>query len=374
MSRESGIDITLRVETLRRARSLNRLTGAWKRIAANAANYLQLLQLQEGNGPVVSHSCGLLLAYAYPERIASARPGNNARFQLANGKYAMFSHQDDLAHEPWLAVAHMDLREGDGKIFLAAALDPTDLQSLLREEESLYWDTRKGGLQAFTEWKLGALVLQRKALTRIPEALISGAIAKAIATDGLSLLNWDETMEQMQARIASVKIWYPDQLWPDTDTDYLLQSAENWLGPYLSTCRKPDDLKKLNLSDCLLYSLSWEQQQALNTLVPDKLEVPSGSKLPIRYFMNGATPVMAVRLQEVFGLADTPKVNSGRMAIVLHLLSPGYKPVQVTSDLKSFWDNLYHDVKKELQRRYPKHAWPDDPWSAKAVAKGKSVK
>lgn len=374
MSRESGIDITLRVETLRRARSLNRLTGAWKRIAANAANYLQLLQLQEGNGPVVSHSCGLLLAYAYPERIASARPGNNARFQLANGKYAMFSHQDDLAHEPWLAVAHMDLREGDGKIFLAAALDPTDLQSLLREEESLYWDTRKGGLQAFTEWKLGALVLQRKALTRIPEALISGAIAKAIATEGLSLLNWDETMEQMQARIASVKIWYTDQLWPDTDTDYLLQNAENWLGPYLSTCRKPDDLKKLNLSDCLLHSLSWEQQQALNTLVPDKLEVPSGSKLPIRYFMNGATPVMAVRLQEVFGLADTPKVNSGRMAIVLHLLSPGYKPVQVTSDLKSFWDNLYHDVKKELQRRYPKHAWPDDPWSAKAVAKGKSVK
>lgn len=374
MSRESGIDITLRVETLRRARSLNRLTGAWKRIAANAANYLQLLQLQEDNGPVASHSCGLLLAYAYPERIASARPGNNARFQLANGKYAMFSHQDDLAHEPWLAVAHMDLRDGDGKIFLAAALDPTDLQSLLREEESLYWDTRKGGLQAFTEWKLGALVLQRKALTRIPEALISGAIAKAIATEGLSLLNWDETMEQTQARIASVKIWHPDQLWPDTDTDYLLQNAENWLGPYLSTCRKPDDLKKLNLSDCLLHSLSWEQQQALNTLVPDKLEVPSGSKLPIRYFMNGATPVMAVRLQEVFGLADTPKVNSGRMAIVLHLLSPGYKPVQVTSDLKSFWDNLYHDVKKELQRRYPKHAWPDDPWSAKAVAKGKSVK
>lgn len=374
MSRESGIDITLRVETLRRARSLNRLTGAWKRIAANAANYLQLLQLQEDNGPVVSHSCGLLLAYAYPERIASARPGNNARFQLANGKYAMFSHQDDLAHEPWLAVAHMDLREGDGKIFLAAALDPTDLQSLLREEESLYWDTRKGGLQAFTEWKLGALVLQRKALTRIPEALISGAITKAIATEGLSLLNWDEAMEQTQARIASVKIWHPDQLWPDTGTDYLLQYAESWLGPYLSTCRKPDDLKKLNLSDCLLHSLSWEQQQTLNTLVPDKLEVPSGSKLPIRYFMNGATPVMAVRLQEVFGLADTPKVNNDLMAVVLHLLSPGYKPVQVTSDLKSFWDNLYHDVKKELQRRYPKHAWPDDPWSAKAVAKGKSVK
>lgn len=374
MPRESGIDITLRIETLRRARSLNRLTGAWKRIAANAANYLQLLQLKKDNGLVASHSCGLLLAYAYPERIASARPGNNARFQLANGKYAIFSHQDDLAHEPWLAVAHMDLREGDGKIFLGAALDPTDLQSLVRAEDSLYWDTRKGGLQAFTEWKLGALVLQRKALTKIPEELVAETIAKVLTTEGLSLLNWDEAMEQTQARIASLKSWYPDQNWPDTDTDHLLQNTLHWLGPYLNTCRKPDDLKRLILSDCLLHTLSWEQQQALDELVPARLEVPSGSKLPIRYFMNGTTPVMAVRLQEVFGLADTPKVNRNQTAVVLHLLSPGYKPVQVTGDLKSFWNNLYHDVKKELQRRYPKHAWPDDPWSAQAVAKGRCVK
>jgi ATP-dependent helicase HrpB len=121
-----------------------------------------------------------------------------------------------------------------------------------------------------------------------------------------------------------------------------------------------------------LHSLEWEKQNALNALAPAKIEVPSGSKINIQYFDNGATPVLAVRLQEVFGLADTPVINNGKTRLVLHLLSPGYKPVQVTSDLKSFWNNLYFEVKKELKRRYPKHSWPDDPWTAPAVAKGRS--
>lgn len=374
MPRDTGIDINLRIEALRRLREQNRLTGAWKRIAANANYYLNLLGLKESNTAIDAHSAGLVLAFAYPERIASARPGNNARFQLANGKYALLAHQDNLAHEPWLAIAHVDMREGDGKIFLAAALDPSDLKSLVREEELLYWDTRKGGLQAFTEWKLGTLVLRRKPLPIVSQQLIVEAICKAIANEGLSLLNWDEPMAQLQARVASLRIWDTNADWPDSSTDYLLTQAQHWLGPYLETCKKPDDLKKLNLEVCFLNSLSWEQQQQLNALAPSKLNVPSGSKLPITYFMNGATPLMAVRLQEVFGLADTPRVNNNRTPVVLHLLSPGYKPVQVTTDLKSFWNNLYHEVKKELQRRYPKHAWPDDPWQAKAVAKGKSVK
>jgi ATP-dependent helicase HrpB len=374
MSRETGIDINLRVEQLRRQRTYNKLSGAWRRIASNASYYLQLLQLKEDNGAVENYTSGLLLAYAYPERIASARPGNNARFQLANGKYVMFSHQDDLAHKAWITAAHVDLREGEGKVFMAAALDPQDLKGLVKEVSNIVWDTRKGGLQAFKEWKLGALVLQRKAITQIEKEQVVSAIVKVLQTEADSLLNWDEEAEQLLARIASLKRWNKDSEWPDLAREKLIQDSEKWLGPYVENCRKPEDLKRINLSECLLFSLSWEQQQELNRLVPSKMEVPSGSKIPIRYFINGATPVLAVRLQEMFGVAETPKVNNEKTAVVLHLLSPGYKPVQVTGDLKSFWNNLYHEVKKELQRRYPKHAWPEDPWSAKAVAKGKSVK
>lgn len=374
LNRESGIDINLRVEQLRRLRSQKRLSGTWKRIAGNASYYLQLLNLKEDNGQVPAYASGLLLAYAYPERIASARPGNNARFQLANGKYVVFSHQDDLAHEPWLTAAHVDLRDGEGKIFMAAALDPSDLQSLVKEKQSLHWDTRKGGIQAFTEWKLGALVLQRKPLAQVKGEQVVNTIIQALQTEADSLLSWDEGMEQLQARIGSLKQWNGADAWPDISREALVENAKVWLAPYIENCRKPEELKKLNLSNCLVHSLSWEQQQQLNELTPVKLDVPSGSKIPIKYFSNGATPVLAVRLQELFGVAETPKLNNGKTPVVLHLLSPGYKPVQVTGDLKSFWNNLYHDVKKELQRRYPKHSWPDDPWSAKAVAKGRSVK
>jgi ATP-dependent helicase HrpB len=144
----------------------------------------------------------------------------------------------------------------------------------------------------------------------------------------------------------------------------------DWLGFYLPKVKRPDDLKKINLSEALLQYLTWEQQQTLNALAPAKINVPSGSNIGIEYLANGETPVLSVRLQEVFGMADTPTINHGKIPLVLHLLSPGFKPVQVTSDLRSFWNNTYFEVKKELKRRYPKHAWPDDPWTEKAVAKG----
>jgi ATP-dependent helicase HrpB len=146
------------------------------------------------------------------------------------------------------------------------------------------------------------------------------------------------------------------------------------LGPYLKDVKNPGDLKRINLAEALYHSLSWDQQQALDTLAPKRIEVPSGSRISLQYFSNALSPVLSVRLQEVFGMSDTPTVNKGKMPVVLHLLSPGYKPVQVTSDLRSFWNNTYHEVRKELQRRYPKHAWPDDPWTAPAVRKGRSEK
>jgi ATP-dependent helicase HrpB len=373
LPRDSGIDINLRVEALRRARMNNSL-GRFARIEKVASSYRKMLNVEMDNGAVDVFETGLLLAYAYPERIAFARPGNNAQFQLANGKYAMVGHKDDLSHEPWLAVAHMDLRDGLGKIFLAAPLNPKDLLPMVKEQELILWDTRKGGIIATKELKIGSLVLQSKIITSPNEELVTEAICNAIKTEGENLLNFDESMVQLQNRILSLRLWNPDESWPDVSTSVLLNYNKEWLGPYIKAIKKPDDLKKINLVEALYHSLDWEKQQALNVLAPQKLEVPSGSNISIQYFSNGAVPVLSVRLQEVFGLSDTPIINNGKTKVVMHLLSPGYKPVQVTSDLNSFWNNLYFEVKKELQRRYPKHAWPDDPWTAPAVAKGRSYR
>ncbi len=374
LPRETGIDINLRVEALRRWRNQNNSGGRFFRIEKVSASYRKLLNIEAGNGPVDVFESGFLLAHAYPDRIASARPGNNAQFQLANGRIATAGHKDDLAHEAWLSVAHMDLRDGLGKIFLAAPLNPKDLKSLVKEVEIVTWDTRRGGLIASKDLRIGNIVLQSKPLNSASAEQLQEAISKAIANEGEQLLDFDEDMHQLQNRIKSLKLWNSGEIWPDVNTETLLEANNSWLAPYLKEVKKPEDLKKIKLSDALFHSLDWEQQQALNKLAPSKLEVPSGSRINIQYFPNGATPVLAVRLQEVFGLEDTPAVNNGKNKVVLHLLSPGYKPVQVTSDLKSFWNNLYHEVKKELQRRYPKHAWPDDPWTAPAVAKGRSHK
>jgi ATP-dependent helicase HrpB len=374
LPRESGVDINLRIEALRRARMNGGNTNRFTRIEKVAASYRQLLKVDVDNGAVDVFETGLLLAYAYPERIAFARPGNNAQFQLANGKYAMIGHKDDLAHEPWLAVAHMDLREGLGKIFLAAPLNPKDLLPMVKEQETIVWDTRKGGILASKELKIGSLVLQSKVLSSPNEEQVVEAITNAIKTEGENLLNFDEAMMQLQNRILSLRQWNVNDNWPDMTTATLLHENKTWLGPYLKTVKKTEDLKKINLAEALFHSLNWDMQQRLNELAPQKIAVPSGSNIQLLYFENGATPVLSVRLQEVFGLSDTPLINRGNIKVVMHLLSPGYKPVQVTSDLKSFWNNLYFEVKKELQRRYPKHAWPEDPWTAPAVAKGRSYK
>ena len=374
LPKDSGIDLNLRIEALRRARSNNAFTNKFKRIEKNAASYRKLLNLEIDNSIIDAYETGLLLAYAYPERIASAKPGNNAQFQLANGKIAAAGHKDDLAHEAWLAVANMDLRDGLGKIFMAAPLNPKDLIHLVKEKQNINWDTRKGGLIASTELKIGSIVLKSSPIKNPDSELVIEAICNAIKTEGESLLDFTDAFTQLQHRIGSLAQWHPDESWPQSTTTYLLQNAKEWLGPYVKDIRKVEELKRLDVYEALLHSLTWEQQQLLEQLAPAKLEVPSGSKIRIEYFANGSQPIIAVRLQEVFGMTDTPTVNKGTIKTVLHLLSPGYKPVQVTTDLKSFWNNTYHEVKKELQRRYPKHAWPDDPWSATAVAKGRSTK
>ena len=370
LPRETGIDINLRIEALRRGRGNNGLGNKFFRIEKVAASYRKLLQVQPDNNPFDSYETGLLLAYAYPERIAFARVGNNAQFQLANGKYAVVGHRDDLGNEPWLAVAHLDIRDGLGKIFLAAPLNPKDLRPLVTQQELITWDSRKGGLIAQTEMRIGSIVLQTKPLPTPSIEQTNKAIAHAVQNEGEVLLNFDETMYQLQCRISSLTIWNADQTWPKVNTDSLLLGNINWLGNYYIGIKKNEELKRINLTEALWQFLSWEQQQLLEKLAPASIKVPSGSKIPIQYFPNGESPILSVRLQEVFGMLETPKIYNGKMPLILHLLSPGFKPVQVTSDLRSFWSNTYFEVRKELKRRYPKHAWPDNPLEALPVAKG----
>ncbi|MFA6259983.1 MAG: ATP-dependent helicase HrpB [Bacteroidia bacterium] len=374
MPRDSGIDINLRIELLRRTRAQGKPGNKLARIEKIAAQYRNLLKAEVDNNSVDVFETGLLLAYAYPERIACARTGNNAQFQLANGKIATAGHRDDLAHESWLAVANMDARDGLGKIFLAAPLNPKDLLPLVKEKETIQWDLRKGSLQATKDLRIGSIVLKSVPLKEPDAQLVEEALKQFLHSEGEKVLNFDEHTSQLQNRILSLRQWNPDQDWPDVRTSALLQGEMEWLMPFTIHARKNEDLEKLNLGEAIHSSLNRDQQELLNRLAPEKIEVPSGSKIMVTYFANGDTPILAVRLQEVFGLADTPKVNQGKNAVVMHLLSPGYKPVQITGDLRSFWNNTYFEVKKELQRRYPKHAWPDEPWEAKAVAKGRPKK
>ena len=367
LASQAGVDLNLRIEGLRRFRGQVNGAFAYKKMDQVAGQYRKLFSVVPENSPVDPWATGLLLAYAYPERIAAARPGNNAQFQLANGKIAQLGHKDDLAHESWLAVAHLDARDGMGKIWMAAPLNPKDLAPMLKTKEVLEWDRKKGGLQAHAEIRIGAIVLGNRPLPKVNPELAVQLLLETLKEEGRFLLDWSDAVLGLIARVQSLAIWHPEQNWPDWDVDSLCVNAANWLEPYLMGITKNEELKKLNLSQFLYHSLSYEQQQDLENMAPSSLQVPSGSEIQIAYQEDGSAPRLAVRLQELFGMLETPKVNEGRNPILIELLSPGYKPVQLTQDLKSFWTSGYFEVKKELKQRYPKHSWPDDPIKAMAV-------
>ncbi|HSI75990.1 MAG TPA: ATP-dependent helicase HrpB [Lunatimonas sp.] len=359
-----SLDVSLRVEFLRRHRMDKKNRRAVDKIEKVAQVYRKLLQISTENDPVDPYAVGLLLAYAYPERIATSSPGN--KFQLANGKLAAMDNKDDLAHQPWLAIAHMDAREKLGKIFSAAPLNPKDLTPMIKRRDKISWETKQGGLIMQEEWRIGQIILQRTPLKTPDKSTRLAVVLQAIKNEGQHLLNFNSEVINWQNRVNCLRRWNADQGWPDVSTKTLLQICEDWLILYLDRVKSVDDLKKINLIEVLENSLPYDLGQLLPQLAPENLEVPSGSKIGIQYQEIGP-PILAVRLQELFGLMETPSINSGKMPLLIHLLSPGFKPVQVTTDLKSFWNNAYHEVKKEMKRRYPKHYWPDNPLVAEAV-------
>ena len=327
LPREAGIDINERIIALRtfRKNGGNGKGRGFAKIDKIASSYRKLFNIEPDNDDFDPFETGILLTYAFPERIACARPGNNAQFQLSNGKLAQAGHKDDLAWEPWLAVANLDARDGMGKIFMASPLNPKDLMPLVKEQEVVTWDTEEGGLQATLDMRIGNIVLKSTPLPEPDESHLIDAICDAIKKEGEQLLNFDKEVIQWQNRVLSLRKWNPQEHWPDVSTPTLLFTNKEWLAPYLDNVKTPQQLKKLDLKEILHYSLTHEQQQKINKLAPTKIEVPSGSNITLDYQKNGSAPVLAVRLQEMFGLADTPTVNNGNQPVLLHLLSPGFK-------------------------------------------------
>ncbi|WP_291784793.1 ATP-dependent helicase HrpB [Cecembia sp.] len=364
---DAGVDINLRLEALRRARKESLSIKGLQKIEKAAKQFRKLFDSEPDNNPFDPFETGLLIASAYPERIACSKPGNNARFQLANGRLAMFSHKDDLANESWLAISHIDERDNVGKIFMASPMNPKDLVPFLKEKRVIQWDLKKGGLIAQKTLSIGGIVLRSEPLSEFSDEEKLKAISHAIRSQGEKLLNFSEEVIQFCNRVCSLRIWNQDEDWPDYHIPFLLQQNETWLGPYVQQVKKNEDLNKLDLKSILFHQLNYGQQEVLDSLAPERIKVPSGTAIKVNYGKDGEVPVLAVRLQEIFGMLETPRINAGKTPLLLHLLSPGFKPVQVTSDLRSFWQKTYFEVKKDLKRRYPKHAWPENPLEAQAI-------
>ncbi|MBS2097574.1 ATP-dependent helicase HrpB [Carboxylicivirga linearis] len=367
LGKDAGIDINLRIEALRRYRSGNLKNNKLKRIERVSLQYRKMLNCEVDNSDFDPYETGLLLAFTYPERIAHCKPGNNAQFKLANGRIAAAGHQDDLAHEEWLAIANLNATDGVGRIFLASPLNPRDLVSMVKNVDRVSWNTKDGGFKAVSELRIGSIVLQSRPLPDYDESAKTDAICDAIKKEGISLLNFNKEVVQWQNRVLSLRAWNKEQSWPDVSNEELIATCDEWLAPYLSNVKRPEDLKKINLKEVLQHHLTYDLQQQLDKLAPERIEVPSGSKIKIQYSDNGDKPVLAVRLQEVFGLITTPRVNTGKVSLLMHLLSPGFKPVQITGDLESFWNDAYFEVRKELRARYPKHEWPENPLETAAI-------
>lgn len=369
---EAGIDINLRIEALRRCRRDSRNERAYQRIEKVASSYRSIVKVEADNGVVDCYLAGSLIASAYPERIASAWVGNNAMFRLSNGSVAMAEHTDMLAHESWLAIASLNASSDRGRIFLASPLDPSDLKDRVVEVDNVSWDSREGRVVAQREMRIGRLVLSSKPLHNIERSDIDSAILNAVKREGLSMLDFNgDDFRRLQNRILSIALWHPDEDWPDVSTESLMANASSWLAPYIGKAMNVADLKRIDIAEALLRSLDYEKQLAVGRLAPTHVRVPSGSNIKLEYQPNGSPPVLAVRLQECFGLAETPTVDNGNQKVMMHLLSPGFKPVQITQDLRSFWDNAYFDVRKELRNRYPKHVWPDEPWTEAPTRRAK---
>jgi ATP-dependent helicase HrpB len=335
----------------------------------------QLGRRRPGQQPVSApmaeaDAVGLLLAFAYPDRIGRARAPDSGRYVLSGGRGAVLPGPAALARSEYIVVAALDAGDREARIQLAAPVDLALLLEhfahLVEDAERVEWDPRTASVAARRVRSLGGLVIEDAPL-HSPGAQATAAMIDGLRALGLACLPWTRELEQWRARVAFARANDPrgSAAWPDVTDAALLDTAGQWLAPWLDGITRRDHLARLDLRGALHGLLDWDAQRRLDAFAPTHLTVPSGSRIAIDY--SSGVPTLSVRLQEVFGLTASPRVAEGRVPVTMELLSPARRPVQVTRDLESFWSRGYHEVRKELKGRYPKHYWPDDPHEAVAT-------
>jgi ATP-dependent helicase HrpB len=354
--------------------------GALSAIDQAAKQWRRRLRLTS-NPPASApaHLLGDLLLHAFPERIARQHPNDPRRYQMANGRMAKIFDDSALFGEPWIVASELRFDARDSLVLRAAPLDEArlerDFPERFVERDFVRWDDASRGLIARRERRFDKIVLESKPAGRPDPAQAAEALCEAIAELGLEALPWTDNLRQWRERVRCLREWLPELGLPDLGDEALIASREHWLKPALQGKTRLDALSEGELGDALKSSLDWSLRQKVDQLAPTRITVPSGMERAIEYAVDdhghAAAPVLAVKLQELFGLVDTPRICDGRVPLTLHLLSPGGKPLQVTQDLKGFWDRTYPEVKKEMKGRYPRHPWPDDPWSATATHRAK---
>jgi ATP-dependent helicase HrpB len=359
----SGSKIADLLDSLQQIGKKNRLTP---NISRAARFWRQRMKCRNTPAIVDAAQVAGLLAVAYPDRIARLREGKDLQYLLANGMAATLAADSPLRGAEYLVVVDLHARSrSEIRISLAARYSRDEFEQTFGRaagwRRQVEWDSVNKRVSAQEVRVFGALVLQFRPVKAQPEDARS-ALLSWIEKKGLDVLPWRKEEQQLRDRLRFVSKLHADQGWPDFADAGLLKNLVEWLGPYLDDVRSVERLRRVDLKQALLSRLDWAMKKDLDKLAPERIKVPGGSNVRIDY--SGGQPVLAVKLQELFGLADSPRIAAGKVPVLIHLLSPAGRPLQVTADLKSFWENVYPEVKKEMKGRYPRHPWPDDPWSA----------
>ncbi|MEA3372748.1 MAG: ATP-dependent helicase HrpB [Campylobacterota bacterium] len=382
-SAKHSADLSQRVTALRERLSGSHIDkGACSRVLTTASEFRKKLKKSRSLQTVTVDTLGVLLGFAYPDRIAKCRNVRHGRYLLSGGKGAVLNTDDELFGEPFLVIANLDAAQTDARIFSAVTISEAVIEGhfgeLIVKERLTKWNDRAERVEAREVTKLGAITLDERAVQNVNDADIAAALLGAIKEKGLDTLAWSKEALALRQRVNFLNYWKEKDInaakiigeLNDLSDAWLLDHLDIWLLPHLKDVKNFRACRRLDTFPMLLGMLSWDQQQRIGMLAPARLEVPSGSKIFLNY-ENPASPVLAVRLQELFGMLDTPLLINGIVTMTVELLSPAHRPMQVTKDLRSFWENTYHDVKKELRGKYKKHYWPDDPFTAQATNKTK---
>ncbi|MDO5506320.1 MAG: ATP-dependent helicase HrpB [Pseudoxanthomonas suwonensis] len=328
---------------------------------------------------VPAHALGDLLAHAFPDRIALRHATDPLRYQLANGRMARLFEDSALRGEPWLVPTELRHEARDALLLRAAPLDEVrlrrDFAGHFHDTDEVRWDAERRALVSERVERFDGIVLATRPAGRVDAARAAAALAQAVRESGLQVLPWNEASRQWRIRVQCLRQWCPQLALPDLSDAALLAGVDAWLAPAFAGKTRLDALQEGELQEALKAGVDWATRQRIDSLAPLRVTVPSGQSRRIDYRLDdagaAAAPVLAVKLQEMFGLAETPRIADGRVPLTIHLLSPAGRPLQVTSDLRGFWERTYPEVKKEMKGRYPRHPWPDDPWNAVATHRAK---